>query len=86
MQRTVIQLTDEQMHTLKELAKARKVSVARVIRESVDYYVKSTSTLTQEEKKLRALKILDMKFHDIHGATDVSVNHDKYLDEIYGEW
>jgi hypothetical protein len=85
MQRTVIQLTDEQMRTLKELAKTRKVSVARVIRESVDYYVKSTSALTREEKKLRALKILDMKFHDIDGATDVSVNHDKYLDETDGE-
>jgi hypothetical protein len=26
------------------------------------------------------------KPRDIEGATDVSVNHDKYLAEIYGTW
>ena len=46
----------------------------------------------REEKRRRALEFLDYiekhpeEFRDIEGKTDVSVNHDKYLAEIYGTW
>jgi metal-responsive CopG/Arc/MetJ family transcriptional regulator len=91
MIRTVIQLTEEQMKALKELAKARHVSVAKLIRESVATYVaKAPKEQTMEEKRRRALSAIKYieehpeEFRDIEGKTDVSVNHDKYLAEIYG--
>jgi hypothetical protein len=87
----MIQLTEEQMKALKALAKARKTSVARLVRESVDQYIVTAPTeLSYEEKRKRALEFLEwvkkQKPRDIEGAKDVSVNHDKYLAEIYGTW
>ena len=91
MVRTMIQLTEEQMKALKELAKARKTSVAKLVRESVAQYILSApAELSDEEKRKRALEFLEWvkkeKPRDIEGKTDVSVNHDKYLAEIYGSW
>ncbi|MCX6039285.1 MAG: ribbon-helix-helix domain-containing protein [Chloroflexi bacterium] len=91
MIRTMVQLTEEQMKALKELAKARKTSVARLVRESVAQYVVTTNKeADREEKRRRALEFIELMkkepFHDKDGATDVSVNHDKYLAEIFGTW
>ncbi len=91
MIRTMVQLTEEQMKALKELAKARKTSVAKLVRESVAQYVVIAEKASErEEKRRRALEFIEMMkkepFHDKDGATDVSVNHDKYLAEIYGTW
>jgi len=93
MVRIMVQLTEEQLKALKELAKARKTPVAKLVRESVDQYIATAPTeLTYEEKRQRALEFIKQikegKFqaHDIEGKTDVSVNHDKYLAEIYGTW
>jgi hypothetical protein len=93
MVRTMIQLTEEQMKALKALAKARKTSVAKLVRESVAQYIVTAPTeLSYEEKRKRALEfvrqIKEGKFvaHDIEGKKDVAVNHDKYLAEIYGTW
>lgn len=93
MIRTMVQLTEEQLKALKEMAKARKTSVARLVRESVAQYVAmAPKELSREEKRLRALKFIrdiregKYKAHDIEGKTDVSVNHDEYLAEIYGTW
>jgi hypothetical protein len=87
----MIQLTEEQMKALKALAKARKTSVAKLVRESVTQYIATAPTeLSYEEKRKRALEFLEWvkkeQPRDIEGATDVSVNHDKYLAEIYGTW
>jgi stress response protein YsnF len=86
MIRTVIQLTEEQMKALKELAKARHVSVAKLIRESVaTYIVTAPKEPTMEEKRRRALAALETiereGFHDREGKTDLSINHDKYFAE-----
>jgi hypothetical protein len=86
MVRTVIQLTEEQMKALKELAKARHVSVAKLIRESVaTYIVTAPKEPTMEEKRRRALEALEIiekaGFHDREGKTDLSINHDKYFAE-----
>jgi hypothetical protein len=93
MVRTMIQLTEEQMKALKELAKARKTSVAKLVRESVAQYIATSPTEpSYEEKRKRALQFVKdikegkIKAYDIEGKTDVSVNHDKYLTEIYGTW
>jgi hypothetical protein len=93
MVRIMVQLTEEQLKALKELAKARKTPVAKLVRESVDQYiVAAPKESTYEEKRQRALEFIrqlqegKIQYHDIEGKTDVSVNHDKYLAEIYGTW
>ena len=93
MVRMMIQLTEEQVRALKELAKARKMPVAKLVRESVaEYIVATPKKPTYEEKRQRALEFLrklrnkEIQFRDVEGKTDVSVNHDKYLDEAYGSW
>lgn len=86
MIRTVVQLTEEQMRALREIARARKVSVARLIRESVAQYVAAIDKQAEwEEKRRRALELLDYikvhpkEFQDIEDKTDVSINHDRYF-------
>ena len=93
MKRVMVQLTEEQIAALKELAKERKTSVARLVRESVaQYVVIEDQVAAQEAKRLALLEFLDyikehpQEFCDKDGKTDVSVNHDKYLAEIYGTW
>lgn len=93
MIRTMVQLTEEQMKALKELAKARKTSVARLVRESVAQYVAvAVKDPQREEKRRRALEFIrkiksgEIQAYDIEGKTDVARNHDKYLTEIYGTW
>ena len=86
MIRTMVQLTEEQLKALKELAKARKTSVASLVRESVAQYVtEATKEAEREEKRLRALEFIKYieehpeEFRDIEGKTDVSINHDEYF-------
>jgi len=86
MIRTMVQLTEEQLKALKELAKARKTSVASLVRESVEQYVATaTEEAEREEKRRRALEFIEYidehpdEFRDIEGKTDVSVNHDEYF-------
>jgi hypothetical protein len=88
MIRTMVQLTEEQMKALKEISQARKVSVARLIRESVaQYMVVASEETEQEEKWRRVLEFLDYmdnhpaEFRDIEGKTDLSINHDEYFVE-----
>ena len=93
MIRTMVQFTKEQLQALKALAKARKTSVASLVRESVAQYVATETDATSlEEKRQRALAFIrkiksgEIKSQDIEGKTDVAQYHDKYLDEIYGTW
>jgi len=86
MIRTMVQLTEEQLKALKELAKARKTSVARLVRESVAQYVAiQTKEADYEAKRQRALEFIKYieehpdEFRDIEGKADVSVNHDEYF-------
>ena len=88
MIRTMVQLTEEQMMALKALAKARKTSVAKLVRESVAQYVTAArNEPVMEEKRRRALEFIkkiesgEIQFHDVEGKTDVAKNHDKYLNE-----
>lgn len=88
MVRMMIQLTEEQVKVLKKIAKVRKTPVARLVRESVTVYVANVAKDPEQlKKKRRALaglqKIKKAKFRDRSGKKDLSVNHDKYLDEIY---
>ena len=82
MVRTQIQLTEEQSQQLKSIAHAQDVSVAELIRRSVDLYLQTHVDRSYEEQKQRALEVVGKYASDIE---DTSVNHDKYLAEIYAE-
>ncbi len=84
MIRTQIQLTEEQHKFLREKAAEYNVSMAELVRQSIDLMVEKQTQPSREEIKRRAMAIAG-KYTDIEGATDVSINHDKYLAEIYAE-
>lgn len=77
MVRTQMQLTDEQAKALKEIAAQRGVSMAELIRESVERTIKDAD---RREKWRRARSIIGRYSS---GITDLSANHDKYLAEDY---
>ena len=78
MIRTQIQLTEKQAKILKDMAKAKKVSVAELIRQGIGLLLKNSSIVDTEERKKRALQAIG-KFRS--GMTDVSEKHDEYLGE-----
>jgi len=80
MRRMQIQLTDDQLTRLRDLAAAQGRSMADVIRESVDRYVRSERPIDREELKQRALAAIG-KFRS--DKRDVSENHDRYLAQAY---
>jgi hypothetical protein len=79
MLRTQIQLTEDQARALKALAAQKGVSMPELIRQAVERIIDESD---DRERRRRALELLG-KYRD--PATDVARNHDRYLDEIYGE-
>lgn len=82
MIRTQIQLTEDQAKKLKEAAARYDVSVAELIRQSVDRYLAADVHPSQETLKKKSLTIIG-KYASQKG--DISANHDDYLDDIYGD-
>jgi hypothetical protein len=80
MVRTQIQLTEQQARGLKERAAREKVSMAELVRRSVEMLLSSPHPDDEDEKWERAMKAIG--FFD-SGLTDLSINHDKYLAEAY---
>jgi hypothetical protein len=80
MVRTQIQLTEKQSRNLKRLAEKDNVSVAELIRRSVDDYIAARTELSLEEKKRRALSVMG-QFES--GLPDLGANHDKYLADAF---
>ncbi len=80
MVRTQIQLTEKQARELKELAAKQHVSVAELIRQSIDATLRSLESPSREEIWRRA-KAASGRFSS--GYSDISINHDKYLAEDY---
>lgn len=77
---TQIQLTEEQANKLKGLASSLHLSVAEVIRQAVDRMMKIGVQEDMEEKRKRAIDAAG-KFSS--GIRDLSVEHDKYLEDAY---
>ena len=75
--RTQIQLTEEQAGALKEIASQRGVSTAQLIRESVE------RTIEERQRKVNWHRALSIMGRYRSGLSDVSAEHDKYLDERY---
>jgi len=80
MIRTQVQLTEEQARVLKNLASIRQVSIAELIRQSVDALIRSSREIDAEERRRRAIAAAG-RFHS--GASDISVKHDGYLLEAF---
>jgi hypothetical protein len=78
MHRTQVQLTDDQIAALRAIASAQNRSLAELVRESVDLYVKSSAKPNREEIVRRA-KAIAGEFAS--GLSDVSTRHDHYLAE-----
>jgi Arc/MetJ-type ribon-helix-helix transcriptional regulator len=76
MVRTQVQLTEEQAQALRNLASARQVSVAELIRQSVDTLIRSSGEIDIEERRRRAIAAAG-RFHS--GASNISAKHDEYL-------
>ncbi len=85
MIRTQIQLEEKQYHTLKEMAAEYNVSMATLIRRSVDNFIEKKEKPSREELRQRALNFVlsiqagKIQFQDREGKTDLSVNHDDYF-------
>jgi hypothetical protein len=76
MVQTQVQLTEEQARALRNLASARQVSVAALIRQSVDTLIRSSGEIDIEERRRRAIAAAG-RFRS--GASDVSAKHDEHL-------
>ena len=80
MPRAQVQLTEEQARALRDLASARRVSVAELIHQSVDTLIRSSGAIDVKERRRRAIAAAG-QFHA--GASDVSTEHDEYLVETF---
>jgi hypothetical protein len=75
--RTQVSLTNEQMAALKREARKRGVSIAAIVRKAVDTELGAKD---RDERIRRALEVMG-KYES--GHTDISENHDLYLDPDY---
>jgi len=76
MVRTQIQLTEEQADALKAAAAKQGVSMAELIRRSVDRLIETSGEASQKELRRRAAAVAG-RFRS--GSTDISARHDEYL-------
>jgi Arc/MetJ-type ribon-helix-helix transcriptional regulator len=82
MVRTQIQLTEKQAAALKRRARGARVSMAELIRQSVDRYLEQLGERDPEELRRRALAVAG-RFRS--GVGDLSEKHDQHLAEAYEE-
>ncbi len=80
MVRTQIQLTEDELEALKELAADRGTSMAAVVREAVGLLLSSRHEVSREEVRRRAAAFAG-RLRSKQG--DVSTRHDDYLAEAY---
>ena len=80
MVRTQIQLTEAQARALKRMAAERGVSVAELIRQSLDRFLQSAGEEDREERRRRALAVAGRFRSGLH---DLAAEHDRYLEDAY---
>ncbi|MEK7768050.1 MAG: CopG family transcriptional regulator [bacterium] len=79
MVRTQIQLTSEQHRRVRELAVARGVSMATIVREGVQHVIARRAGTDRWELFMSAVGACRAR----GGARDVARRHDAYLSEAY---
>jgi hypothetical protein len=82
MIRTQIQLTDRQYEALKERARLQNVSMAELVRESIELYLASCPDRSGAEKRRAALSVVG-RFES--GLKDLAERHDDYLVEALSQ-
>lgn len=80
MATTHIQLSETQLQALNALAAAQNKSTAELIGQAVDAFLRSTGSVSLEERKRRAIAAAG-RFRS--GLSGLSTNHDHYLIEAY---
>ena len=80
MVRTQVQLTEEQIRTLRRLSAKLGVSVADLVRQSVDLYLATRQGTDRGEQIERALKVAG-RFSS--GGANGSMEHDAHLAEAF---
>mgnify|MGYP002336344760 CR=1 FL=1 len=80
MVRTQIQLTEEQFAVLRSISAARGISMAELIRLTIDQLVLREAKQGRESVVERALSVAG-RFAS--GSTDASTHHDRYLAEAF---
>jgi len=83
MIRTQIQLEERQERAIKRIARRRGISMAEAIRRCVDEAIVRDAV---DERALlyQRAAVLVGGFSDSDSLADVSLNHDRYLDEAFG--
>ena len=81
MVRTQVQLSEAQIRTLKRLVADRGVSMAELIRQSVELCLLSAGYADDGQLRVRALAASG-RFK--WGRSDIATDHDKYLPEAFG--
>jgi hypothetical protein len=82
MVRTQIQLSPSQAEAVKRLAAEQGISMAELIRQSVDAYLSGARRPTQDEVRQRAMALAGCLRG---GPADLAVRHDDYLAEAFGQ-
>jgi hypothetical protein len=80
MIRTQIQITEEQLTALNELASKQQISLDDLIRQSIDNLIRTISITYDIDKRQRAFSIAG-SFRS--GLKDLSREHDKYLTKSF---
>lgn len=80
MRRTQIQITEEQIKRLKRLASTEHKSIAELIRQAIDIFMRSKGGIDIEERQRRAIAAAG-RFHS--RLSDLAEAHDKYLAEDF---
>jgi hypothetical protein len=79
--RTQIQLTEQQARRLRAQAHQQSVSVAELIRRFVDRGL-IRETTDRDRLYQKATRVIG-RFPDRRGATNLALDHDRYLDEAF---
>ena len=80
--RTQIQFSQEQLSQIRDLAGAAGVSVAEVVRRSVDYYIEQHAAT--DGGRAARLQAAEVAGRYGSGRDDVSERHDDALAEAFG--
>jgi hypothetical protein len=81
MIRTQIQLTEEQARRLRDEARRSGISMAKIIRQSVDQHLERSGEVSAGV--VSRLSALDVAGRFRSGKLDVAERHDDYLEESY---
>lgn len=80
MVRMQVQLTDEQLKSLRQLSAATGRSLADLIRQGVDAYLAAQPRISRDERIQRAMRVAGRFSSGMH---DISADHDRYLAEAF---